>query len=99
MEAPRWLGALFIILASVQLSCGSDDDPPPIEKLCQKTFDCNWLPSNVTVKQCVDQTSACLDDLDKTDRAEWDHLARECLKVGDCQEFSACYRGMNPSDC
>jgi len=99
MKAPKRLLLLLPIFALAQLSCGSDDDAPPIEQLCEKTYDCNWLPGDVTVQECVDQTNDCLDKLDKADRADWDDLARECLKIDDCQEFNACYRGMNPSEC
>ena len=98
MKAPKRLLLLLPILALAPLACG-DDDAPPIKRLCEKTYDCNWLPEDVTVQECVDQTSECLEDLAKSDRAEWDDLARECLELDDCQEFNACYRGMNPSDC
>jgi hypothetical protein len=70
-EIAQAFGVLFTVLALAQLGCGSDDDAPPIEQLCKKADECNRLPPNVSVLQCAERTSACLDDLDKTDRAEW----------------------------
>lgn len=75
------------------LGCSSTQDV--VEDLCNKSSQCDFLPSGVSQNACFDQITTCSSRLADQDRGNWQDWAAHCLEKATCEDFAQCYYSKN----